>query len=269
MWDDFLAWIKSFVGGSKPSMSWEKRLTRPMCFFSAPNYYWMEADANAVCDAILAAGLDGPSIEFGGPDTAKEYNHEPVHGGVKDRYKANIKAWGKWQKAIESRGLVAHIAFLNTNSSRNNTLSDADWTALANEFTSAHGTKNKIILPASEADPRTRPSIRNSLDRAFRAKFPSRQVISQGAAGEGYSEYHSQKGTDIPSGGRQKLVVSDSGPAIGYLYGGDWRNGGSTNLTNIAQYVSTCKSKGVSCGVYSFGKKFDKEGCKTAGKAWR
>lgn len=266
MWD----WILYLFGfGPKAPVKWEKRLTRQMCFFSGPNYYWMDADADKVCDAILDAGLDGPSIEFGGSDTAKEYNHTPIYGGVKDRYKANIKAWGGWQKAIEKRGLIAHIAFLNTNSSRNNSLSDADWAQLVNEFISAHGTKNKIILPASESDSRTRASIRTTLDRSFRVRVPANQMISMGSAGEGFSEYHSQKGTDIPKGNRQKLVVSDSGPAIGYLYGGDWRNGGTPNLNNIGTYVRTAKANGVSVAVYSFGKKFDKAGCQAAGKAWK
>lgn len=266
----FLNWIKSLFGlGPKAPMKWDKRLTRQMMFFSAPNYYWMDADAEEVCDAILEAGLDGPSIEFGGSDTSKEYNGQPTTRPVKAVYESNIKTWSKWQKAIESRGLVAHIAFLNTNSKRNNTVSDTEWANLANAFIAAHGSENKIILPASETDSRTRPSIRSILEHTFRQRVPAPQIVTHSGQSVGYTEHHSQKGNDVPRGDKDNLTVSDSGPAIAYLYGGDWRFGGSPNIANITTYVRSIKAAGTSGAVYSFSTEFDKDGCKAAGKAWK
>lgn len=268
-------WILDLIGlGPKAPVKWQKRLDRQMCFFSAPNYYWMKmsnSDINEALDLIVESGLDGPSLEFAGRATADEYNGNPDHTPVTTTYRQNIEAWKPWHEAIKRRGLVAHIAFCNTNTVRNNTINDTEWANLANEFLHTYGTENKIILPTSETDQRTRASIRSILDHVFRSRMPGRQMIRGGTppAGEGYGEHHSQKGNDIPRGNHRQLVVSDSGPAIGYLYGGSWRDGGVPDIDHISQYVKTIKASGCSGAVYSFSRKFDAAGCRVAGKAWK
>ena len=271
MWDAIVGFFKSLFGGSsKPKISWEKLLETAQLYFSAPNYYAFhqsDAEVGKILDAILEAGLDGPSVELGGRATADEYNGNPSAENIAVTYRRNIKAWGVWEKGIRDRGLVAHIAFLNTNSSRNNQISDGEWAKLANEFMDAHGTRNKLVLPASETDSRTRASIRSTLDRTFRARMNSQTLHYGGTSG--LREYHSQRGSDVPRGNKDLLVVSDSGPAIAYLYGGDWKNGGTPNLANIHDYVKHIKDMGVSGAVYSFSRKFDYKGCAEAGKAWK
>lgn len=257
-------------GTPKPTLSWEQRLETQQLYFSAPNYVWSDASKAEVAkrlDAILEAGLDGPSIEFGGFDLVSEYLGQPDNEALAARYRKSIKAWDEnWQPALEARDLVAHVAFLNTNSKKNNTVSDTEWAKLANEFIDKCGTRNKIVLPASETDSRTRASIRTTLDRAFRSRMGSQTIRYGGSSG--LREYHSQRGNDVPRGDKNLLVVSDSGPAIAYLYGGDWKQGGTPNLANITTYVTAIGNAGASGAVYSFGRKFDKDGCKAAGKAW-
>lgn len=264
---------KLFGRAPTAPMKWEKRLDRQMLFFSAPNYYWAKMSDSEIAEALdtmLEAGIDGPSVEFAGRATADEYNGNPDATPIEKTYRDHIKAWRSWEHALAQRGMVAHLVFMNTNSKRNNTISDTEWSKLANEFIAAHGTKNKIILPASETDARTRASIRTILDHTFRQRVPANQMIHYGPPLQvGFGEYHSQKGTDIPAGDKRKLVVSDSGPAIGYLYGGDWRNGGTPDLEHITAYVRTIKQHGCSGAVYSFGRKFDAPGCRMAGKAWK
>lgn len=251
-----------------PTMSWETRLKTQQLYFSAPNYYAFkqsEAEVNKILDALLFNGLDGPSVEFGGRATADEYNGNPDAESVASAYRRNIKQWDVWEKGLRARGLVAHIAFLNTNTARNNKISDAEWVKLANEFLDRHGIRNKVILPASETDGRTRSSIRTALDRAFRARGA---IVLKYGGSSGLREYHSQNGRDVPRGNKDLYVVSDSGPAIAYLYGGDWRNGGKPNLANITAYVTAIANAGASGAVYSFGREFDYRGCEAAGKAW-
>lgn len=261
----------STIGTPKPTETWEQRLTSQQCYFAAPNYYFAEqsdSEIDKILNAILEAGLDGPSIELGGSDVSEEYNGRPGSTPVDQVYRKQIKAYAeKWQPKIEARGLVAHVAFLNTNTRRNDKISDGTWRDLANEFIDKCGTRNKIVLPASETDPRTRASIRSTVEGVFRSRMGSQTLRNGGTSG--LREVHSQKGTDIPRGNKDLLVVSDSSPAIGYLYGGDWQNGGSPNLANIHTYVATAKGNGVSVAVYSFGRKFDYAGCKEAGKAWK
>ena len=233
-----------------------------------PNHECSGANmASEALNAILFNNLDGPSIEFGGMDLADEYNGRPDNVPLAERYRKHIKIWDEiWQPALEDRGLVAHIAFLNTNSKKNNSVSDAEWTKLANEFIDKCGTRNKLVLPASETDSRTRTSIRSTLDRAFRARIGSQTIRYGGSSG--LREYHSQRGNDIPRGNKDLIVTSDSGPAISYLYGGSWKTGGSPNLPNITTYVTTGGNNGATIAVYNFNTKFDLRGCEAAGKAW-
>lgn len=256
----------------KDIIPWEKRDDDAMMFFSAPNYYWShmsKKEVGKILDAILDAGLDGPSIELGGSYASDEYNRKPTTKNIADIYRDQFKKWEVWEEGLRDRGLIAHIAFLNTNQKQANKISDSEWDKLAREFVAKYGTRNKIILPASERDDRTRDSIVNTLNKTFSQIVPNGQLVSYSGSPGAYKEHHSQRGNDIKKGNAKLLNVSDSGPAIAYLYGGSWRSGGTPNLANIHAYVSTIKKSGTSGAVYSFGKKFDYAGCKAAGEAWR
>lgn len=262
----------TFDSTPEATLSWEQRLTTQQLYFSAPNYWWStlsQSEVNKALDTMLAEGADGPSIEFCGPATADEYNKKNTAATaerVDVTYRKNIKIFkDRWLPGLKKRGQVVKLSFCNTNTKRNNTISDGEWKNLANEFVDACGVNNMLVLPYSETDPRTRSSIRSVLDQTFRAR--GARVVRYGGT-SGLRECHSQRGNDIPRGNKDLIVSSDSGPCIGYLYGGSWQGGGSPNEANITAYATTTGNNGGSCEIYNFNTKFDAKGCKIAGKAW-
>lgn len=252
---------------------WQSRITRQMLFFSAPNYYWPEksqAEVDAALDAILASGLDGPSVEFGGMFVADEYNHIRGDANVSDIYAQRLDQWAATDAGLRKRGLVAHIAFLNSNQSYANKISDAAWQEIARKWASRYGSENKLVLPLSEDDSRTRSSIGTAIYKGLLAGgFPRSQLISMSGSWGDWIETHNGRGK-VPSGKNYRtIVVNDNGPSIGDLYGGDWRNGGKPNLANIEGYATELRARRCSGAVYSFGKVFDFDGLSAAARGWK
>jgi len=254
-----------------PTIRWQDRLTRQMLFMGAPQYQWAQmsnAQMNAALDAIAAAGIDGPSIEFGGVFIRDEYNKVPNGGDIADIYDRQIEAWKPWDAAIRARGQVAHLAFLNANQSKANRMSDGLWEAKARAFIRTYGPENKLVLPLSETDTRTRTSIGNSIAKGLLAGgLPKSQIISMAGKWGDFNETHHGRGK-VPSGGHRTINVNDNGPSIADLYGPKWQQGGTPNLPHIQEYSEEIRRKGVSGAIYSFGTEFDFAGCAVAGKAF-
>lgn len=260
------------------SVPWSDRIRGQLCFMAAPSYLWhrqSDAEVERILDAIQAAGLDGPSFDFAGEWLLSQYkdrgpdisaNPEPDARRV---YRELFYKFAAWDTGIRQRGLVAHIAFLNSNGHLADDRPDDDWTALAQEFVQRFGPSNKIVLPLSETDSRTRPSVGAAIYKGLRAAgLPSDQLIGYGDSKWGrYTETHKGRGK-VPSGNATLLVVNDNGPAIADLYGSDWVAGGTSNPARIEEFARECRRKGVSCAVYSFGRTFDFSGCAAAGRGW-
>lgn len=254
-----------------PTIRWQDRLNRQCLFMGAPQYQWalMSRDeTNAALDAIQAAGLDGPSIEFGGTFIRDEYNKVPNREDIADIYDAQISAWAWWSVAIRARGLVAHIAFLNANQSKANRMSDQLWEAKARTFIRTYGPDNMLVLPLSETDKRTRTSIGNAIAKGLLAGgLPKSQIISMAGKWGDWNETHHGRGK-VPSGGHRTINANDNGPSIRDLYGDDWQRGGTPNVARIQEYAAEIRRKGVSGVIYSFGVKFDHVGLAAAARGW-
>lgn len=254
-----------------PAVTWEQRLAKPMLFFSGPNYFWHDIPAGEVpkiLDAILAAGLTGPSIEFGGDFIADEYNgQKPTGLNVMEVYAARIAKWAVWEQGLRARGLVAHIAFLNSNQSAANKATDAQWTNMAARFTAEHGTRNKIVLALSEDDDRTRSSIRGAITKGL--QFPAAQLITHDGKGGTIREEHHSRQRIVTGKGHRFLNVTDNRDAIADLYGSKWTSGGTPNLANIQDFAARIRAGGVSGAVYSFSTTFDFAGLAAASKGWK
>lgn len=254
-----------------PVINWRDRLGRPMLWMGAPQYPWALLplpEVNAVLDAIAAAGLDGPSIEFGGTFIRDEYNKIPNRDDIADIYDRQADAWGPWETGIRARGQVAHIAYLNANQSKANRMSDQLWEAKARAFIRRYGPDNKLGLPLSESDTRTRAGIGDAIARGLVAGgLPRSQIISMAGKWGDWREVHHGRGK-VPSGDRRTICVNDNGPSIADLYGSRWQQGGTPNLPHIEEYAAEIRRKGVSGAIYSFGTAFDFAGCAAAGKGW-
>lgn len=246
---------------------WEQRLTRQMFFFSAPNYYWpdaSQAQVDATLDAILAAGLDGPSFEL--------CNGKQANGLVgKATVEANIKAYARWDAGCKARGLVAHIAFLNSNYDWPKYVGNSSWRGYVDQFFTLYGTSNKIVLPVSERDPRTPKTVVDTIVKAVKLRIPYRHYIGYGSTvlGGAFHERHYSKVSSIESGDYLDLWIPDNGITIEWAYGPKWRStGGTPNLDHIGQIAEVTWEKGVSGGIYSFSQLFDKAGLAAAAASW-
>lgn len=269
----FLQWIlQTFFGKRFPKITWGERLTRAMFFFSAPNYYWeskSKKEVSKILDAILDAGLDGPSIELGGQQIIGEYLGKKITDNIKTIYLNNFDKWQIWEDGIRERGLVAHIVFLNSNQSAANKISDAEWHDLVKNFVLRYGSRNKIIEGVSERDARTRSSIVSTVTKAVEEFVPHEQIVTYGDGNGAFHEHHSKNGHDVPLGKNMHfLFVNDSGPAIAYLYGSDYRSKPVLNKPNMISWVVNIKASHGSGVVYSISKEFDYEGCSLAGDYW-
>lgn len=250
---------------------WRERLTRPLLFYSAPNYYWSKATAaqvDATLNAILARGLDGISVEYGGTFISDEYRKIPNGAGVASLYAEQSDRWALWDAGLRRRGLIAHVAFLNANQSKANTISDSQWESIAKTWAQRYGPDNKLVLPLSESDSRTRSSIGNAIHRGLMAGgYPRSQLISMAGRWGDWTETHHGRGK-VPSGNFRTIVVNDNGPSIADLYGSSWTSGGTPNLGRIQEYSAEIRRKGVSGAVYSFGQAFDFAGLQAAAAGW-
>lgn len=249
----------------KPTMSWEKRLDSQMIFASAPNYNWNKQskdEVRKIMTAVLEAGADGVSIEM----CTRNLNFT-----LADYYKNNKLIAEVWMPLAREFGLIIHFAYINTNTDANNRIKDSDWKLVFNDFFDRCGTKNMIVLAASEEDKRTRPSIRATLKMVLNSRLPERQRVTHWESGQQIVEYHSKNGNDTKKSplGRRFLVVPDSCPAIGYMYNGPCFDTTTPKPDNIASYAGRVAVNGNSTVVnYNFCQKFDYVGLKAAMKTW-
>lgn len=256
-----------------PSGTWSGRITRPMFFMAGPQYYWDDVPGNQVppwLAAIRDSGLDGPSIEFQGHFPSDDKTLD-----VASIYRNQFAAWRRWLPVLREMGLVAHIAFLNSNQSAANNMPDSWWYDTARAFAQEFGPANMLILPLSETDSRTRASIGQAIERGLRdGGFPAAQLIGYGSRGDrGFLEHHPKDIASIKRGDFRILNIPDHGQAIGRtmrtMYGPDWRNGGTPQVKEITKFTDAVQAAGTSGGLYSFGRSPDLTGLDAASKAWR
>lgn len=263
-----------------PAGTWSARITRPMFFMAGPQYYWDDVPAAHVrpwLTAIRDAGLTGPSIEFQGSFPVDEYNTgKPGSVDVAKVYRDQFAAWRAWLPVIRELGLVAHIAFLNSNQSHANNMPDSWWYETAKAFALEFGSANLLILPLSETDSRTRASVGQAIERGLRdGGFPAAQLIGYGSRGDrGFLEHHPKDNASIQRGDFRILNIPDNGKAIGSkllktMYGPNWQSGGSPQLGEITKFTDAVQAAGTGGGLYSFGRSPDLQGLEAASQAWR
>lgn len=248
---------------------WQERIGRQMILMAAPQYWWHDqTDVDYILDTVLASGADGISVEYGGSWIADEYNKIKTTESVAAIYARRHEQWAKWDEGLRKRGLVAHVTFLNSNQSAANKIGDGEWRSIAERWAKRYRSDNKLALPLSESDSRTRSSIGDAIYKGLLAGgIPRSQLISMGGNWGDWKETHHGRGK-VPSGNHRTINVNDNGPSIEDLYGGNWTSGGVPNAANIRAYVSECRSRGVSCVVYSFGRMFDPVGLTAAMDGW-
>lgn len=259
-----------------PSGEWTGIIRRPMCFFDAPAYYWHVIEPGQVRPWLMMmrdGGITGPEIEFSGPDPVREYiERRPTSAyDIAAWYQKAFEYWAVWIPVLRELGMVANVKFTQSNWSQPGKMSDQWWFDLAKQFAQRFGPTNMLVLPVNETDPRVRGSIRSAIQAGLLdGGFQKWQLVGYTNKGDlGFVENHPANFDKIVSGDHTRLQIPDNGSMIELLYGSNWRHGGSPNTGNIQKYITLCRQKNTSTGIYSFRREPDVLGLQAVAQALR
>jgi hypothetical protein len=247
-----------------------QRMLRAMCFMAAPTFNWAaQPNVDEILDAILASGIDGPSMELGGMYAVHEYNGKPTKRDIGEIYDEQIEALEPWVAGCRVRELMIHLVCSNTNQKQIDKRTDAYWRERMRQLALRYGYQNILYLPASETDKRMRATAREAFASGLRAGgVPKSHLIGYGSAKWGaYHETHKQRG-QVPRGGRFTISVNDNAPGIKDVYGPKWQSGGEPIPANITDLGREYREKKVSGALFSFGLEFDFIGLDALAKGW-